>query len=43
MHSFFYAMPSRKIVTMPFGTGAFGVFTQNNILIHLFTNQINSL
>jgi len=43
MHSFFTIMPSKNAVTMPFGTGAFLIYTQRNNLIHLFINQINSL
>ena len=43
MHSFFTTMLSKNAVTMPFGTGAFLIYTQRNNLIHLFINQINSL
>ncbi len=43
MHSFFTTMPSKNAVTMPFGTGAFLIYTQRNNSIHLFINQFNSL
>ena len=43
MHSFFTTMPSKNAVTMPFGTGAFLIYTQRNNLIHLFINQNYSL
>ena len=43
MHSFFTTMPSKNAVTMPFGTGAFLIYTHRNNLIHLIINQIHSL
>ena len=43
MHSFFTTMPSKNAVTMPFGTGAFLIYTQRNNLIHLIIHQIQSL
>ena len=43
MHSFFTTMPSKNAVTMPFGTGAFLIYTQRNFSIHLITNQNHSL
>ena len=43
MHSFFTTMPSKNVITMPFGTGAFLISTQKTYLIHLFINQFNSL
>ncbi len=39
MHSFFTTMPSKNAVTMPFGTGAFLIYTQRNNLINLIINQ----
>jgi len=43
MHSNVRMMLRKKAVTMPFGTGANLVYKKNNLLIHLFINQINSL
>jgi len=43
MHSFFTTMPSKNAVTMPFGTGAFLIYTHRNNSIHLFINLIHSL
>ena len=43
MHSFFTTMLSKNAVTMPFGTGAFLIYTQRNNLIHLIIHQIQSL
>jgi len=36
-------MLRKNDVTMPFGSGAFRIFTQENFLIHLIIHQINSL
>ena len=43
MHYFFTTMPSKNAFTMPFGTGAFLIYTHRNNLIHLITNQNYSL
>ena len=43
MHSFFTTMPSKNAVTMPFGTGAFLIYTQRNNSIHLIINLNYSL
>ena len=39
MHSFFTVMPSKKLVTMPLGIGAFHIYTHRNNSIHLFIHQ----
>ena len=43
MHSNVRNMLRKKGVTMPSGSGAFRIYYQENFLIHLFINQINSL
>ena len=43
MHSFLTVMPSKKLVTMPFGIGAFHIYTHRNNSIHLFIHQTHSL
>ena len=43
MHSNAQLMHNKIAVTMPIGTGAFGVSTDRNQLIHLFINLTHSL
>ena len=43
MHSNVRYMLRKNDAAMPFGHGAFRIFTQENLLIHLFIHQINSL
>ena len=43
MHSNVRNMLSKNGVTMPLGRGAFRIYYPENLSIHLFINQFNSL
>ena len=43
MHSNVRFMLRKDAATMPFCIGAFRVYMKQNLLIHLFIHQINSL
>ncbi len=43
MHSNVRIMLRKKDVTIPLGSGAFRIYYPENLLIHLFIHQINSL
>ena len=43
MHSNVRNMLRKNDAAMPLGNGAFRIFTRENLLIHLFIHQINSL
>jgi hypothetical protein len=43
MHSNVRYMLRKNDATMPFGSGAFRIYNQEILLIHLFIHQINSL